>query len=121
MKRPPSDMQPDMFGFDDVPLPPFTGTVSAAELRVLNRLMQGPLTREQVDAIAGWSNGPELMRSLKNRGLVWQCERVTVTNKDGRQTRRGLYYLTAAGRVQVRRWLFERAQAAADAALAKAV
>ena len=113
--------QADLFGFDDAPLPRFTGAVCDAALRILNKLLQGPLTREQVDAISGWSNGPELMRLLKNRGLVWQCERVTVTNKDGRQTRRGLYYLTEAGRVQVRRWLFERAQAAADAALAKAV
>lgn len=120
MKRTPIN-HPDLFGFDDAPLPRFTGAVCDAALRILNKLLQGPLTREQVDAISGWSNGPELMRLLKNRGLVWQCERVTVTNKDGHQTRRGLYYLTAAGRVQVRRWLFERAQAAADAALARAV
>jgi len=120
MKRTPIN-HPDLFGFDDAPLPPFTGAICAAALRVLNRLLQGPLTREQVDAISGWSNGPELMRLLKNRGLVWQCERVTFTNKDGRQTMRGLYYLTEAGRVQVRRWLFESAQAAADAALAEEV
>lgn len=120
MKRVPID-HPDLFGFDDAPLPPFTGAVCNAALRVLSALLRGALTREQVDAISGWSNGPELMRLLKNRGLVWQCERVTVTNKDGRQTMRGLYYLTEAGRVQVRRWLFERAQAAADAALAEAV
>ena len=120
MKRTPIN-HPDLFGFDDAPLPRFTGAVCNAALRVLNKLLQGPLTREQVDAISGWSNGPELIRLLKNRGLVVECDRIPVTNKDGHQTRRGLYYLTAAGRVQVRRWLFERAQAAADAALAKAV
>lgn len=112
---------PDLFGFDDAPLPPFTGAVCNAALRVLSALLRGALTREQVDAISGWSNGPELMRSLKNRGLVVECDRIPVTSKDGRQTMRGLYYLTEAGRVQVRRWLFERAQAAADAALAEAV
>jgi len=118
MKRTPIN-HPDLFGFDDVPLPPFSGTVSAAELRVLNRLMQGPLTREQVDAVSGWSNGPELMRSLKNRGLVWVCERIETVNRDGRVTRRGLYHITDVGRVQVRRWMFEKAQAAAAAALAE--
>ena len=120
MKRTPIN-HPDLFGFDDVHLPRLTGAISAAALRVLNRLMQGPLTREQVDAIAGWSNGPELMRSLKNRGLVWVCERVQTVNRDGRVTRRGLYHITDVGRAQVRRWMFERAQAAAAAALAEEV
>lgn len=120
MKRVPID-HPDLFGFEDAPLPMLSGAICNAARRVLNRLQYGALTREQVDAISGWSNGPELMRSLKNRGLVVECDRVPVTNKDGRQTMRGLYYLTEAGRVQVRRWLFESAKAAADAALARAV
>jgi len=120
MKRTPIN-HPDLFGFDDAPLPPFTGAICAAALRVLNRLLQGPLTREEVDAIAGWSNGPELMRSLKNRGLVWVCERIQTLNRYGRVTRRGLYHITDVGRAQVRRWMLERAQAAAAAALAEEV
>ena len=51
----------------------FTGAVSQRYLRVLVSLMQRPRTREAIDRVAGASNGPDIIRRLRDRGLSIPC------------------------------------------------
>lgn len=56
--------------------------------------------REEVDRLAGVSNGPELVRQLRGilgRGAV-EMQRVRLLDRDGRVCRPGRYKLTALGR-----------------------
>ena len=58
----------------------FTGTDNPRHLRALAALLSHPVPREQIDAIAGCSNGPELIAELRRRGLGKDhlpCERIT--------------------------------------------
>lgn len=56
--------------------------------------------REEVDRLAGVSNGPELVRQLRGilgRGAV-EMQRVRLLDRDGRACHPGRYKLTASGR-----------------------
>lgn len=57
-------------------------------------------SREAIDRIAGASNGPEVIRQLRQRfGYdAIQMERVTVVDRDGLLTQPGRYRLTDTGR-----------------------
>lgn len=86
----------------------FTGTDNPRHLRALAALMRRPVPREQLDRIAGCSNGPELVAELRRRGLGYDallCERVKVTDRDGNVCRHGVYALTDKGRKMVCAWL----------------
>ena len=92
----------------------FLGTENARHLRALAVLLKRPVSRENLDSIAGCSNGPELIAELRRRGLEGEllCERIDFTDRDGRPCRPGTYYLTAKGRRLVLNWLKTRTQQA---------
>jgi hypothetical protein len=75
------------------------------QLRVCQALRQRlKLWREEVDSIAGASNGPEIMRQLRLKGLEWKCERIPKLDRDGKPCEPGLYSIDDAGRATLLRW-----------------
>lgn len=72
----------------------FSGTSNPRHLRVLAALSRRPLPREQLDRVAGASNGPELVAELRRRGLDLPCHRVPVLDRDNRIAHVGVYALT---------------------------
>ena len=87
------------------PEPPrFLGTDNPRHLRVIAALLERPLLREEMDRIAGCSNGPALAAELRRRGLDVHCLQVTRTDRDGKNCRPGLYILTDKGRRQIEAW-----------------
>lgn len=83
----------------------FAGTDNPRHLRVISALLLSPKKREQVDAIAGASNGPELIAELRRRGLAVPCYRVPAIDRDGYPIRYGVYALTERDRSNLRKWL----------------
>lgn len=61
----------------------FTGTNNPRHLRVLTALLSGPKSREQVDRIAGCSNGPALVLELRDCSLELPCPRISKVARDG--------------------------------------
>ena len=97
----------------------FLGTENPRHLRALAVLMRRPVSRENLDSLAGCSNGPELVAELRRRGLEGEllCERIAFIDRDGRPCRPGTYFLTAKGRRLVLNWLktrYQQAQAATE-------
>lgn len=97
----------------------FLGTENPRHLRALSVLLKRPISRENLDSIAGCSNGPELIAALRRRGLEGEllCERIDFIDRDGRPCRPGTYFLTAKGRRLVLNWLktrYQQAQAATE-------
>lgn len=78
--------------------PKFTGTDNPRHLRVITALMARPRRREDVDDIAGCSNGPELIAELRRRGLDVPCERIKFVDRDGKACHPGVYSLTTKDR-----------------------
>ncbi len=83
----------------------FTGTDNPRHLRVITVLLRRPLTRENLDSVAGCSNGPALVDDLRDRGLEMPCKRIKVTDRDGFVCRPGVYSLTAADRRKLYQWM----------------
>ena len=73
------------------------------EGRILLELLRRPMPREQVDQVAGASNGPSLIQRLRERGLAIPCDRAEVIDQDGRPCKRGIYNVTASDRVAIHR------------------
>ena len=90
----------------------FTGTDNPRHLRALAVFLRRPVSREELDSIAGCSNGPELVAELRRRGLgnELQCERIKLIDRDGNACRPGVYSLTEKGRRMVYAWLARRNQ-----------
>lgn len=86
----------------------FAGTDNPRHLRVIHAQMVRSRTREDIDAIAGCSNGPELIAELRRRGLEIPCDRIPVIDRDGFEVKRGVYHLTAADRRKIHDWLRRR-------------
>jgi len=82
----------------------FLGTHNPRHLRVLAVLLVRRLFREELDKIAGCSNGPELVAELRRRGLEIPCEPVTRMDKDGKPCRPGVYSLTDDDRLKIAKW-----------------
>ena len=61
----------------------FTGTDNPRHLRVIPALMTRPRRREDIDDIAGCSNGPDLIAALRDMGLEVPCNRVKFLDRDG--------------------------------------
>lgn len=107
------DRQFDLFGAspngsDASALIAFYGTDNPRELRVLRALLVGPLKREQLDSVAGCSNGPQLVSNLRGKGLGNSgllCTMTTGIDRDGRQVTCGTYSLTDDSRRVVSEWL----------------
>ena len=93
----------------------FTGTDNPRHLRALTVLLRRPVSREELDHIAGCSNGPDLIAGLRCRGLGEEhlpCKRIKFIDRDGFTCRPGVYSLTEQGRRMVYAWLAKRGSAA---------
>lgn len=90
----------------------FTGTDNPRHLRVIQALMTRPLPRQQLDAVAGASNGPDLVAELRRRGLELPCTRTKKKDRDGFDTLPGVYHFTQQDRRRVLAWLAKRGGAA---------
>lgn len=90
----------------------FEGTENLRWLRILHALMTRSRTREDVDRIAGASNGPAAIAALRALGLAGHllCEKTPVIDRDGLEVQRGVYFLTAKGRRMVGAWLTRRSR-----------
>lgn len=86
----------------------FKGTDNPRELRVIAAILVRPRRREDVDSIAGASNGPELVANLRRLGLETPCERIHFIDRDGRPCRPGIYSFTAADRRKYYAWVAKR-------------
>ena len=86
----------------------FTGTENHRHLRVIQALMTRPLPREQLDRVAGASNGPELVAELRRRGLEIECTRTKKKDCDLFDCWPGVYHFTQQDRRRVNRWLTTR-------------
>lgn len=90
----------------------FLGTSNPRHLRILAALLTSARSREDVDRIAGASSGPAAIAELRALGLpksgCLPCERTPCYDRDGREVRRGVYWLTPAGRRRVQAWMRRR-------------
>lgn len=75
-------------------------TTNQREIRIICALAAAPKTREELDRIAGASNSPDAISSLRRAGLVIPCERNPGTDKDGETVYRGRYRFTDADRAR---------------------
>jgi len=83
---------------------PFKGTNSPRSIRILQRLFKSPATREEIDIIAGASNGPDEVLQLRELGLELPCFKVKVYDRDGELVTRGLYDATPRDRREILRF-----------------
>ena len=86
----------------------FTGTNNPRHLRVIHSLLIRPRKREEIDRIAGASNGPELIAELRRRGLHAPCHRTPGTDRDGYHIKFGVYKFDDSDRRKLNRWLAGR-------------
>lgn len=90
----------------------FVGTDNPRYLRILAALLARARSREDIDRIAGASNGPDAIAGLRALGLPKRscllCERTPCFDRDGREVQRGIYWLTPAGRRRVQAWMRRR-------------
>jgi len=70
---------------------------SPRQLRAIEGLAHGPKMREELDRWCGCSNGPELVRKLRIKGISIDCEEVRRIDRDGRPCYPGKYSLSADG------------------------
>lgn len=89
----------------------FIGTDNPRQLRAITALLRRPLSRFELDGVAGATNSPELVAELRRRGLDVPCERINFTDRDGRPCRPGVYSFTQADRRRLHRWMTERGAA----------
>ena len=61
----------------------FAGTDNLRHLRVLQALRVRALPRQTLDAVAGCSNGPDLVAALRRLGLDVPCTRIEAVDRDG--------------------------------------
>ncbi|MDR3411289.1 MAG: hypothetical protein P4L87_10155 [Formivibrio sp.] len=85
--------QPDLFPNTEL-IGCFAGTNNPRHLRVLEALLAHPRMREDVDKIAGASNGPQLIDELQGKGLEIPCKRIPKRDRDGKGTHPGQYRFT---------------------------
>lgn len=83
----------------------FTGTDNPRHLRVIHSLLIRPRKREEIDRIAGASNGPELIAELRRRGLRTPCQRAPGIDRDGYAIKFGVYEFDDDDRRKLVAWL----------------
>src|SRR5471032_942379 len=91
----------------------FSGTDNPRHLRVIHALLIRPRKREEIDRIAGASNGPELMAELRRRGITKKARRTPGIDRDGRHVKFGVYSLEDDDRRAINAWLRLRGKGAA--------
>lgn len=82
----------------------FAGTDNPRHLRVIHSLMIRARRREEIDRIAGASNGPELMAELRRRGLRAECRRTPGIDRDGCAIKFGVYEFDDGDRQAITVW-----------------
>lgn len=93
--------------------------LSPRHLRIVHALQTRSRTREQIDRIAGASNGPdEVMRLREKLGIEIPCVRIPAFDRDGHGVQIGVYSLTTSDRRKISAGLSKRQAGAIDAALA---
>jgi hypothetical protein len=89
--------------------PRFQGATTTRRRRVLGALLQRAVWREELDRIAGSSNGPDEISHLRKAGLPKDtclvCEMRASVDRDGKTVSCGLYSLTEEGRRRVLEWM----------------
>lgn len=98
-------------GFTSKPTCKFSGTDNQRHLRAIHFLRMRPIPREQLDRVAGCSNGPALIAELRALGLGKDglpCTMISDRDRDGQPIRRGVYSLSDSGRCAVDAWLRKR-------------
>lgn len=112
VKRPPSAGGRKGAGDTAKPKKPrkFTGTDNPRHLRIVAALEVRARPREEIDRIAGASNGPQHILELRERGLEIPCERTPCYDRDGHEVQRGIYYFTERDRRRLRAWQRRRAR-----------
>jgi len=88
----------------------FIGTDNPRHLRAITALLRRPISRQELDSVAGASNSPELVAELRRRGLDAPCERIDFIDRDGNKCRPGVYSFTTYDRRVIHAWLATRAQ-----------
>lgn len=86
----------------------FAGTDNPRHLRVIHAGLIRSRKREEIDRIAGASNGPELIAELRRRGLRIPCHRVPGIDRDGHPIKFGVYEFDNDDRRAVNAWLRNR-------------
>ena len=76
---------------------------------MIQALLTRAAPREQVDSVAGCSNGPELIAELRRRGLDVPCTRIKKKDRDLFDCGPGVYHLSQADRRKIGRWKRTRA------------
>ena len=97
----------------------FIGTENPRHLRVIMALLVRPRPREEIDRIAGASNGPdEILRLRAKLDIERPCVRIPAFDRDGHDVQIGVYSLTTSDRRKISIRLSNRQAGAIDAALA---
>ena len=89
----------------------FAGTSNPRHKRAIHALLQRARFKNDLQAITGASNTPELVAELRRRGLETPCKKVPVLDRDGRITHPGIYCLSERDRRKVIAWLSKKASA----------
>lgn len=79
------------------------------QLRVAHALMlagEGWTWREDVDRIAGASNGPSVIQALRRKGIEIDMQTAERTDRDGRPCKPGQYRLSEKGLNQLASCVF---------------
>ncbi len=73
------------------------------ELRLLSGLLLRDMSRETLDRAVGCSNGPDLVKRLRDReGLELPCPRHPGIDRDGHEVRFGVYQTTPDDKRRIR-------------------
>ena len=88
----------DQLSLAGFPCPPPFSTDNPREIRIICALASYPCSREELDRVAGASNVPDAVASLRRNGLEIPCDRSPTTDRDGQIVHRGLYRFTEADR-----------------------
>lgn len=86
----------------------FTGTDNPRHLVSNHVLIRRPVSRQELDSVAGASNSPELVAELRRRGLDVPCDRSTLSTGTEKDCRPGVYRLSEADRRKVHQWQARR-------------
>ena len=87
----------------------FLGTDNPRHLRVIQAVTVRPIPREELDRVAGCSNGPELVAELRRRGLEMPCTRTKKLDRDLFDCWPGVYHFSQRDRSKLNTWKRKRA------------
>jgi len=93
----------------------FCGTDNPRHLRVIQAVSVRPVPREELDRVAGCSNGPQLVSDLRGLGLEMPCTRTKQIDRDLFACFPGVYHLTQTDRRKLTAWKRKRAAGGASA------